>query len=480
MERKRCGAGGSDVMQNAPEKTVLQPRKLLSPRAIGRILEDAARVWLADHGAQLIAPLRRAAGLVGADLLRLRLLMLEHRLSGNARLTRLVKAALSDIQTHVGTLVGPPQTLQAPERMTRALVLSMPRMCEGRLQRGVILIKFTETFRFFFHFVDIPALLRYFRVVLEPSWSGYCLPEILFWTGFEDPVIVQASERLDREFLDELATNLIQVPIGASDWVDHRIFRPLGHERTYDVIYIANLSPIKRVHVLLSALREAAAQGVALRTVIVLSSWGGNRAAFEAMLDFYGVRPYVTVMMNLSQAELNDWLNRSRVSVLLSRKEGSNKTLFESLFAGTPVLLLRSNIGVNKEYINASTGRLASEAELPGTLIDLARNSHPELTPREWAMANIAPELSTRTLERALAGTDPGGVSTPLLVKVNTPEAAYMYPDQASGVPPLKEVLGCFLKSAGAAGPARFQEMVEEGPADYRTATESPPICSTR
>lgn len=420
------------------------------------------RTWFFRNGSRLIRPWRRLAQATGLTETFLRLAMLEHRLGGASALTPLIRSQLTQIHERMPGLIGaapPPEILKGP--IFRAIVLSMPRQRQGRLQRGVLLIKFTETFRFFFHLVDIPALLRFFRIVLEPSWSGYCLPEILFWTRFEDPILVMASEQLDRDFLIGLQSNLVPISIGAGDWVDHRAFRPLGAERCYDVAYVANLTPIKRVHVLLSALRRAAKKGVTLRAVLVLSSWGSHKAIFEELIDFYEVRSQVAVQMNLDHAAINEWLGRSRVSVLLSKKEGSNKTLFESMFADTPVLLLRDNVGVNKDYINEHTGRLVSEHELCDALISFSRGEYRDFSPRQWALANIAPEISTRKLEEALRRLDAGDVALPLLVKVNSPEATYMNPAEAIAVPAVHEILSCFLNTAGQSGREKFRDFVK-------------------
>jgi glycosyltransferase involved in cell wall biosynthesis len=336
----------------------------------------------------------------------------------------------------------------------------------GVIQRGVLLIKFTETLGFFMNQIDVRALLRFFRLVLEPSSSGYCLPEILFWTRFSDPILVMASEPLDREFLHGLGTNLMPIPIGASDWTDYRIFRPITGEREYDVIYVANLTWIKRVHVLLRALCNIARRGRTLKAVIVLSSWGGSpeaKAAFEQLLDFYGVRSQVTVLWGVDRIQLNEWVGRARVSVLLSRKEGSNKTLFESIFADTPVLLLRDNVGVNKEHINEHTGRLVSEEELPDALIEFSDGAAKGFSPRSWAMAHIAPEITTKKLEAAFEAVDPGGISLPLLVKVNSPEVMYMNPQEASGIPPLRDILGYFARANKGQDVERLLDLLNSG-----------------
>src|SRR5215831_9879306 len=98
------------------------------------------------------------------------------------------------------------------------------------------------------------------------------------------------------------------------------------------------------------------------------------------------------------------------------------------MFANTPVVLLKSNIGVNKDYINQHTGVLADDAELASMLITMSER-YRDFAPRDWAMRNIAPEVSTRYLEEALARPEVSHVVLPLAVKVNAPEAVYM--DQA-------------------------------------------------
>jgi len=330
----------------------------------------------------------------------------------------------------------------------RAIILQPPEFDSGVIKKGVLLITFTETFHFFHRHIDIARLQRYFRIVLEPSWSGYCLPEILLWAKQTQPIVVEASEVRDRVFLKALDTCLVPISVGASDWVDHRIFRPLNVPKDYDVIYIANLSPIKRVHVYLRTLKTMLSRGKPARAALVLSSWGGTDRTLEQLLDFYGLRGRIDVFMNLKQPKLNEILNRSKVSILLSKKEGSNRTLFESMFADVPVLLLRNNVGVNKDYINQHTGALVSEKDLPDA-IERVGNMTPSLSPRSWAIDNIAPEITTQKLRTLLEAqySAAEASSAPLWAKVNSPEATYMDPTVSSRVPDITQLLDCFAAS---------------------------------
>ena len=410
------------------------------------VASDYLRCWAIKIAPYFLSPVRRLCFLAGANTKALKLTMLEHRLISTDSLAREIRARLPAILSLEGTFMSAPTgNLNLHKR--RALVLQPPDINENGIRKGVLIITFTETFQFFHTCIDIERLLRYFRIVLEPSWSGYCLPEILSWARYNQPIIVQASEPRDRRFLGTLGTSLVPISLGASDWVDHRIFRPLELPKDYDVIYVANLSPIKRVHVYLRAIRTLLSRGRPVRAALVMASWGGNKRTFEQLVDLYNLRDRIKVFMNLSQPALNELLNRSKVSVLLSKKEGSNRTLFESMFANVPVLLLESNIGVNKAYINKLTGEIVSEKELPDA-IERIGNMSPPLSPRSWAMNNIAPEISTQKLQTLLnAHYSSDGVSTrPLWVKVNSPEATYMDPAICTCVPDITQVLDCFAR----------------------------------
>lgn len=421
---------------------------IANPRASRRLLTDAARTCALRMAPSLLLLIRKLALAAGATGLGLRVLMAEHRLSGGARLTAEVRRRLPQIFDHLDTLIAPADIAHLPRILHhRAIVLQAPTVSGGRIRRGVLLIKFTESFRFFYHHVDVEKLLRYFRVVLEPSWSGYCLPDILFWCRYGKPVVVQASEPLDRRFLEELDTSLVPICVGASDWVDHRVFQPLGLQRDFDVIYVANLSPIKRVHVYLKTLGEIVARRGSVRAALVMGGWGGDKSTFDELLNLYSLHDQVEVFMNLKQPQLNELLNRARVSVLLSKKEGSNKTLFESMFADTPVLLVKDNIGVNKDYINEHTGMLVAEDEFAAA-IERFMDAPPPLSPRTWAMANIAPEITARKLQALLDELYPEDATTTaaLWPKVNTPEATYMDPAIAAQLPDIADTMSCFLR----------------------------------
>ncbi|MCP4566778.1 MAG: hypothetical protein GY841_04260, partial [FCB group bacterium] len=121
-------------------------------------------------------------------------------------------------------------------------------------EKGVALVMFNDAFEKLRAEFDIARLLRDYYLVLEPSCSGYCIPEILQFIRYSDsPVIVQSSEVRDFDFLKRLNGNFIPVDYGASDWNDDRVFVDLEMEKIYDCCYVAMWNDVKRHHALFRA-----------------------------------------------------------------------------------------------------------------------------------------------------------------------------------------------------------------------------------
>lgn len=352
------------------------------------------------------------------------LLMRAHRYYPSDFLSKRIKSRLDDIQINMPSLIGPPVNVEMAA--CRSIFLKLPKFKGNKFERGILLITFTDTFRYYFYHVDLDLLSKYFDIVLEPSWAGYCLPEILFWCKLPGPVIVESTEVTDRRFLEILDTNLKHVDFGASDWVDYRIFRPLELPKKYDSIYVANYTPIKRVHVFFRALKEIKRTKTNYRAALLCASWGNQRSVVMKLMDVYDVKDMLDIYEDESFEGVNELLNRSKVNVLLSLKEGSNRSLFETMFAGTPVIALKNNIGINKSYINDETGELVKECDLATVLLQF-KQSHANYRPREWAIDHISPEVTTKKLLHTLQLLDTEQVHSrdDVLIKVNNPEVSY-------------------------------------------------------
>ena len=101
-------------------------------------------------------------------------------------------------------------------------------------------------------------------------------------------------------------------------------------------------------------------------------------------------------------------LNRAKVQLLWSRKEGANRAIVEALFADVPVIVREGlSYGYRYPYINPQTGRFATEATLGDALLEVIQCGD-RYSPRQWALENMSCQRATEVLaatirERALA-----------------------------------------------------------------------------
>ncbi len=303
-------------------------------------------------------------------------------------------------------------------------VIKLKESSEG--ERGALVISF-DVFGQLPAFFDMKSIMRDYLLILEPSWSGYCVPEVMHFINHPEwKVIVQAAEILDFNFLKRINSNLIPIDIGASNWVDDRTFTDLGLKKIYDCVMISHFGDLKRHYHLFQALKQI--DDPKFRVCLIGEPWGGRtQQDLEDLARYYGVRDTIDIFIQVPAATVNELLNKSKVNLLLSKKEGANRSIFEGLFANVPGIVLKSNCGVNKSYVNEHTGRLIEDGEL-GSTLKWFRENYEKLSPRKWALENLSCRVSTKRIE-AIAksiSAERGEVWTrPFVPKVNRPEFEY-------------------------------------------------------
>lgn len=341
---------------------------------------------------------------------------------------------------------------------TAGLVLKAPRR-EGDhiVERGVLLLKNTECLDSFRRCVEMARILERYTLILEPSWSAYANPRLLSFCMFRDhPIVVMSPCQADHQFLERLQSNLRPVPAGASDWVDPQVFHPLeGQDKRFDAVMIARWTLMKRHHLLFRALQRIG--DPSYRVAFVASNIPGDtdRHLILSMIDAYHLASQITVFEDLTAVGVNEILNQSKVNLLLSHREGSNRSLFEGFFAGVPGLAFSNNLGIPLRHFTPQTGWLIAEHELPSALLHF-RDHWSEFDPRPWALANIAPNITTSRLNdflRQLAQQRHEPWTQDIVCKCNCPELRY-YPDERAGhgFPTMDDVLARFP------APARGQQ----------------------
>jgi len=352
--------------------------------------------------------------------------MASHRYYPFRITTRIIKYHLNFIQKNAINLFDGDDSAGEAIQKKRGLVIKEPIYKDDGLcaEKGVYLITFTGTLQYYIKNIDVDKLQKDFYIVLEPSWAGYCLSEILWWSKLQEPVFIQATEKRDFEFLSTISDKLIPLSFGASDWVNPNTFFPIpSTPKIYDCVYVSNYNTIKRNFVFLNALRKI--NDPTYKAALICSGWGETREYNLALIKKYKLEGKLELIESVNQKELNIILNKAKVNILLSLKEGSNRSIFEGFFAGTPGIILSNNIGVNKNYFTKQSGMTIQENQLVKTLIYFKHNSD-KYNPNKWGTDNISifktkEKLDNILKEHAKKQSLNWTVGTHL--KINAPEA---------------------------------------------------------
>ena len=324
----------------------------------------------------------------------------------------------------------------------RLMVLKSPA-ADG--EKGVLFVMFSSMFRLLRAGADVQKLLADYTLVFEPSWSGYCHPELLEYTRWKQEIFVLAAEENDFAFLKRLGSNLVPVAVGPCDWVDPRVASPfLENLKEFDIVMNSNWGAWKRHHVLFHMLKNAAQR---YNVALIGVNWSGKtRADIEQLANFFGVADQLTIIEDIPYDQVMNITCRSKVSILLSLKEGSNRAIAESIFCNVPVVVLTNHVGGIRKNIVPETGLLAEETDLEPTI---ARLLHSDINPREWGLEHISCFKSSEKLnlivkEHALKQGQPW--TRDLAVRSNSPESKYVITEDAKRLSPWNEGLKDYLK----------------------------------
>ena len=312
------------------------------------------------------------------------------------------------------------------EALLRTIILSFPQYRDDVVVKGVMLITFTRTCAYYVQNDLHRKLDPYFVFVLEPSWAGYADPDLLSFFNETTNCYLEATEIDDRVMLNALDPRGVALSFGAGNWVNDDIFEPIDTDKVYDSIYVANMNPAKRVYRYIDAIKNiVVTEDPNYKGILVCASWGsGSIEEIQEYVERLNLCGNIELSSALPQKEMIEKIAASKVSILLSLKEGSSRILFESMMLDVPVICLSQNTGVNKSYINEFTGLLVSDGLLESALVSMKRNWQ-QFSPRDWAIEYISPKATTDTLSKFLDMKIGSACNTAIFEKVNMPEVQY-------------------------------------------------------
>jgi glycosyltransferase involved in cell wall biosynthesis len=240
-------------------------------------------------------------------------------------------------------------------------------------QKGILTIAYNYAIPSFFYLFKYEEIMKRYHIVLEPSTARFLMPEILICDDLADPVYVQAGEPRDAEFLQRFSKSLIPVPIAANWWLNTQIFNNHTPEKKeFDIIMVSTFTKLKRHYLLFEAMNKLKSEGKLLTAVLIGYQGRYTKNDIEEMAIKAGVENQVVVLDNLSPTEIASYYRRSKINVLLSKREGTPRTMIEGLHCGVPAMLREGfNFGYKYDYMTPKSGVYYQDNSLAEDMLNL-------------------------------------------------------------------------------------------------------------
>jgi glycosyltransferase involved in cell wall biosynthesis len=213
-------------------------------------------------------------------------------------------------------------------------------------------------------------------------------------------VFVQACNPGDISLIERIHPRLKCLPTMPCDWIHSGLHQPKPHtERTFDFIMVAMWAPVKRHWEFLEALLLMPPN----LQVVLIGTHDGHHTHqhIRKMADEIGVKQELVILDSIPIEEVARYQSDSKVSVIMSRREGCCVAAVESLFAGC-ALALRDDAHVGPlAYINEQTGRRLRPNHIAQDLLTLladSANTHS----REWALEHVSGSASWAKVNKML------------------------------------------------------------------------------
>ena len=286
----------------------------------------------------------------------------------------------------------------SPRSLNQSLLLKAPG---PNGEKGVIYVSFEYNWMRLVMDYDLRSIMKDYYIVCQTSWSPTDYAALIASSSLStDPLFVGVSNFCDIDMIQILSPVAMPIPILACDWNDPNHFMPKPHaNRSIDIVMLANWSRTKRHWLLFEALRKMPKE---LRVVFIGRDAPGRTVSdLRREAKLFGVKQDIEIHKNLENKEVAEVLCDSKISTILTKREGSCVAVTESMFSGTPVAMsVDGHVGA-KAYINERTGILVRRNGLARQLMQFLETSQ-HYSPRTWAIENISSEITSERLNKIL------------------------------------------------------------------------------
>jgi glycosyltransferase involved in cell wall biosynthesis len=291
--------------------------------------------------------------------------------------------------------------IDKPEDILNGCTLVLKSPSEN--EKGVLYLFYSYLYPLLLRTYNTKKITEKYRLVLEPSWSGFCDLNILCTSQLREDIVVGYGETRDAEFLKNVSRNLMPASFTGNTWIDTDTFKPLeGTTKDIDVIVVAAWAWYKRHWAIFKVIKALKDRGYRLKVALVGYPIDMTINDLRELASLYGIADQIEFHERVSPMEVNKLMNRSKVNLLWSRREGSCRTIPEGMAAGLPAIMRKGfNYGENHGHINNKSGVYSNEASLGDDILRII--SEPEkFSPRDWIVKEMTPEASTNKLNESL------------------------------------------------------------------------------
>ena len=271
--------------------------------------------------------------------------------------------------------------------INRTIILKAPR---PNGEKGVMLVMFEYNWlRLLANAKDLGYLSEKFDIILSTSWSptDYALLALAL-QSLRGTIFVQACNHMEIPWIEGFSPRLKCLPCIACDWIDPDCYQPKPFaQRQTDILMVANWAPFKRHWQLFDALRRMPRY---LRITMIGQAEGPHTLAMvRDQAAQFGVKQDINFVENIAVEDVTRHQCDSKISLVLSRREGCCVAAVESLFADSPLGMMRDAHVGPKAYISDQTGVLLTPARMDLQLQKFLENAEGSQA-RAWATKNIS------------------------------------------------------------------------------------------
>jgi len=288
-------------------------------------------------------------------------------------------------------------------------------------EKGIIYLMFSDVIEDFPLVYDLNKIKDNYILVLEPSWAGYQSPYIYQYIGLDLDIVITCPYPRDYKFIRDLSVNFVPTRLGAGDWCNFKLFKNLNLKKKFDFVMIANFMQFKRIELIIKALNK-----ITHAKLIVIGRYGDKNKYYHEIKNLIkklDLKKRVKLFKG-GRKEVNNALNKSKVNILFSKKEGANRGIYEGFFSNVPVIVYKNHQSIRKKDINKYTGILSTEKDLVKNMKYMLKK-YKKFKPLEWAIKNTGYKVSTEKLNLLLKRISKKWTKD-IVYHVNAPNIEYL------------------------------------------------------